>query len=266
MGNVPDKCDNPTGTVRQDLYIKGTCKHAVYEDERFEDVVSENFHCVICTNVLKDPVMCCHNEHIFCRACITKHLARSQLCPSCVEPLTVDTLRVPPRIVLNCLSEFKIRCDFYDRGCQQIVQLGKLERHVKECGFTPAVCSNEGCQSEMNARDLIHHETALCEKRRVQCHNCSELKQEMETVKETLTTANKKLDGIEAKQQQLVADVNDKLGKLEANNQQINQNLILVAEQLGRISEGTAYGAWASQNEQQRSSVASKDHQWLAKE
>jgi hypothetical protein len=59
MGNVPDKCDNPTGTVRQDLYIKGTCKHAVYEDERFEDVVSENFHCVICTNVLKDPVTVC---------------------------------------------------------------------------------------------------------------------------------------------------------------------------------------------------------------
>ena len=29
-----------------------------YRDERFENDVDENFHCPICMNVLKDPVMC----------------------------------------------------------------------------------------------------------------------------------------------------------------------------------------------------------------
>ena len=232
------------------------CEHAEhgnggggYEGERFQDIVRKDFHCTICTNVFKDPVMCYQNaEHIFCRACITKHLANSQTCPSCKGPLTVHTLLVAPCSIVSCLSKLKIRCDFHDRGCQQIVQLGKLEGHVKECGFAPAVCSNEGCQIEVNARDLIHHETTVCEKRRVQCHSCAELKHEMEAMKEKLTTASKKLDGIEAKQEKLIADVNDKLGKLEADNEELKQNLSVVVEHIGRTSKGTSHEASASEN------------------
>ena len=274
MGYVLYKVDSSTGEIGQDtgsgtgsgrlmaMAASSSKLRFGYEDERFEDIVSENFHCIICTNVFKDPVMCRQNEHIFCRVCITKHLARSQTCPSCIEPLTVDTLLTPPRIILSCLEEFKIRCDFYERGCRQIVQLGKLERHVKECGFMPAVCPNEGCHVEVNARDLLHHKTAVCEKRRVQCHKCAELKQEMQVVKKELT---KKLVGIEAKQDKFVADVNDKLGKLELNTQQleadnrvIKQNLSVVIEQLGRIVKGTSYEASASQSEMQKSPTASK--------
>ena len=254
MGNVPDKArtstSSSTGEIRQDWQdVTGSRRQMAiaasqrgqharhgrahgYEDDRFEDIVSENFHCIICTNVLKDPVMCRQNEHIFCRACITKHLARSQTCPSCIEPLTVDTLLTPPRIILSCLEEFKIRCDFYERGCRNIVQLGNLERHVQDCGFMPVVCPNDGCYVEMNARDLLHHETAVCEKRRVQCHNCAELKQELQVVKEELTTASK----------QLIADVNCKLGKLElhtqqleADNKEIKQKLGVLVDQLGLL-------------------------------
>ena len=35
-----------------------------YEDELFQYPVGSSLHCCICTNVIKDPVMC-HNEHIF---------------------------------------------------------------------------------------------------------------------------------------------------------------------------------------------------------
>ena len=80
-----------------------------YEDERLEHVVSQTLHCIICTNVIKDPVMCQRNEHLFCRACITVHLMYSQTCPTCMEPLTVETLRQPSRTVMNLLSELKIR-------------------------------------------------------------------------------------------------------------------------------------------------------------
>ena len=161
-----------------------------YEDEHFESTVSNNFHCAICFNVFKDPVMCKYNEHIFCRNCITKHLANSQTCPSCKDVLTVQTLREAPRIVKDCLSEFRIRCEFFKRGCG-FVELGKLERHVMECGFAPVVCSNEGCDAEVNKRDLIHHETAVCEHRRVKCHNCEQIRQELNDV-------NKRLGNMEA--------------------------------------------------------------------
>ncbi len=155
-----------------------------YDDERFEHVVSQSFHCIICTNVFKDPVMCRHNEHLFCRACITRHLMNSQTCPTCMEPLTVDTLTQAPRGIRNILAELKIRCEFFDRGCGKFVELGDLERHVADCGFAPVVCSNAGCQLEVNKQDLIHHETAMCELRRVQCHSCDKLSQEMAAMNE----------------------------------------------------------------------------------
>ena len=47
---------------------------AGYEDSRFETKVDVNLHCVICTEVLKDPVQCSRNEHHFCSKCIAKHL------------------------------------------------------------------------------------------------------------------------------------------------------------------------------------------------
>ncbi|CAB4029907.1 kelch 20 [Paramuricea clavata] len=36
-----------------------------YEDSRFEKAVDAHFHCSICYNVLKEPMMCRNNEHIF---------------------------------------------------------------------------------------------------------------------------------------------------------------------------------------------------------
>ena len=153
-----------------------------YEDELFQYPVGPSLHCCICTNVIKDPVMC-HNEHIFCRACITRHLMYSHTCPTCMQPLTVETLRQAPRGVRNMLAELQIRCKFFDRGCGKFVQLGDLERHVAYCGFAPAICSNEGCQLEVNKQDLLHHETAVCELRRVKCHSCNDIKREMDTVK-----------------------------------------------------------------------------------
>ena len=124
-----------------------------YEDELFQYPVGPSLHCCICTNVIKDPVMR-HNEHIFCRACITTHLMYSHTCPTCMQPLTVETLRQTTWGIRNLLSELQIRCEFFDRGCGKFVQLGDLERHVADCGFAPAVCSNEGCQLEVIKQDL----------------------------------------------------------------------------------------------------------------
>ena len=164
-----------------------------YEDERFENVVSQNFHCPICLNVFKDPMMCQRNQHNFC-PCITRHLENSQKCPSCQEEITLGTLNKAPRILTNYLSELKIRCDYFRRGCREFVQLGDLERHVKDCGFTPVLCSNEGCVVEMNKRDRTHHETEVCEFRKVKCHDCSEIRKEVDEVKVNLKEANEKLD------------------------------------------------------------------------
>ena len=154
-----------------------------YEDARFENVVDENYHCPICMNVLKEPVMCQRNEHYFCNECITKHLENSQTCPTCMDQLTAETLRRPPRIVTSYLLNLKIRCDYLQRGCRDIVRLEDLKTHVESCGFSPAVCSNDGCLMEINKRDKTHHESEVCDFRRVRCHDCAEVKKELTEIK-----------------------------------------------------------------------------------
>ena len=233
-----------------------TSKFAVYdtgyEDERFKHVVSQTLHCILCTNVIKDPVTCQRNEHLFCRACITIHLMYSSKCPTCMEPLTVETLRQAPRGIRNLLSELNIRCTFFDRGCGKFVQLGDLERHVADCGFAPAVCSNEGCQLEVNKQDLLHHETAVCELRRVKCHSCYEIRREMDTMKVNLAAMNEKFDRNEENVKAVAAEVKlvqQQLNKqeknkrrLKADNVEIKKSLNEIMKQLERMIQQTSDG------------------------
>ena len=156
-----------------------------YEDNRFEIVVSQRFHCPICFLVLKDPVMC-KNEHYYCSFCIKKHLENSSFCPTCLEHLTVATLRPAPRIVNDCISELNIHCDFNSRGCPEMVQVGNLKRHVASCGFSPVQCSNNGCNVLLNARDKPHHETEVCDFRKAESHECSQLKNEVKEMKDEM--------------------------------------------------------------------------------
>ena len=239
-----------------------------YEDELFQYPVGPSLHCCICTNVIKDPAMC-HNEHIFCRACITRHLMYSQTCPTCMQPLTVQTLRKVPRGIRNLLSELKIRCEFVDRGCGKIVDLGDLERHVADCGFAPAFCCNEGCQLEVNKQDLLYHETAVCELRRVQCHSCNDIRRELDTVKINLAAIDRKLNeneknvvekieaNVNAMEANLVAKVNlvqEQLNKqeesnrqLKADNVEIKKSLNEITKQLERMTQQTSHEVQAEQ-------------------
>ena len=206
-----------------------------YEDERFEQRISPSFHCIICTNVIKDAVMCPENEHLFCKACITRHLENSQTCPTCIEPLTVDTLKEAPRSVRNLLAELNIRCEFFDRGCGKFILLGDLESHISDCGFAPAVCSNEGCQLEVNKQDLLHHETAVCELRRVQCHSCNDIREEMNTMKLNVASINKKLEKIETNIVEKVEIIQQQLNKQEVNIGRVQEDMVEINGSLTHI-------------------------------
>ena len=196
-----------------------------YEDELFQYPVGPSLHCCICTNVIKDPVMC-HNEHIFCRACITRHLTNSHTCPTCMQPLTVETLKQATRGIRNLLSELQIRCEFFDRGCRKFVQVGDLERHLADCGFAPAVCSNEGCQLEVNKQDLLHHETAVCELRRVKCHSCNDIRREMDTMRGNFAAMDEKLKGI-----------GETLVRNETNVKAVKEDVVQLVQQLNKQEE-----------------------------
>ena len=146
-----------------------------YEDSRFETKVDENLHCVICTEVLKDPVQCRSNEHHFCRNCIAQHLKHSPKCPICQDPLTVETLAKPQRFLANTLACLKISCDNSNRGCRKVVELGSLATHVVSCEFSPMPCSNDQCEEIISRRDKEIHENKVCDFRQVKCDYCGQM-------------------------------------------------------------------------------------------
>ena len=127
--------------------------------------------CAICLNVLKQPMQCTRNEHFFCQPCITRHLAQTQRCPTCIEPLTIQTLR-PARFVKDLISQLNIRCDNADRGCVEMVKLEMLEGHVANCEFSAVQCSNDGCEVIINRRDQLNHEMNDCNFRQGKCEVC----------------------------------------------------------------------------------------------
>ena len=146
-----------------------------YEDERFETKVDDNLHCVICREVLKDPVQCRRNEHHFCRNCVIEHLRHSRNCPTCKDPLTVETLVKPQRFLANTLSSLKISCDNAQRGCRAVVKLGSLNTHIASCGFSPVPCSNDQCDEIISRRDKEIHENKVCDFRLVKCDYCGQM-------------------------------------------------------------------------------------------
>ncbi|CAB4029093.1 E3 ubiquitin- ligase NRDP1, partial [Paramuricea clavata] len=165
-----------------------------YEDCRFEKDVDENFHCSICYNVLKEPRTCRNNDHIFCLACITQHLkVNSQTCPECNEHLSVHTLR-RPRVLNNMLCKLKINCDHASRGCPQFTCLEDLKTHVVNCGYAPVLCSNAECGMEINKQDKVHHETEVCDYRKVKCHDCEQIREDVGTLKGSLIELDGKVE------------------------------------------------------------------------
>ncbi|CAB3995573.1 RING finger 151-like [Paramuricea clavata] len=188
-----------------------------YEDSRFEKDVDENFHCSICYNVLKEPRMCRNNEHIFCLACISEHLrVNSQTCPECSEHLSVDTLR-RARLASNYLSKLKINCDHASRGCAELTCLEDLETHVANCDYAPVLCSNAECGMVINKRERVHHETAVCRHKRMKCHDCGQIQEDVGTLKESLMELDGKVEAANKEMKNNHDEVKKVVGELEGS-------------------------------------------------
>ena len=146
-----------------------------YDTGRFRSAIDDGFICCICLCVLKDPMQCENNEHYFCSGCIKEHLEKtSHSCPVCQDKLSAETLRKAPRIVGDCVSRYKITCDYATRGCDKVLELGTLQTHVQDCDFMPVSCSNEGCDKIVSKRDVNQHESELCQFKTTTCDDCGE--------------------------------------------------------------------------------------------
>ncbi len=180
-----------------------------YDEGRFEGPVRPDLFCSICHGVLRNPRICQNKEHPFCLACISPHLQNSHTCPECREHLTPETLKNPPRFLMNTLSELKIKCGYNERGCPGYVLLGNLQRHDDRCGFAPVTCGNEGCEKEVNRRDKEIHERELCQFRIPKCHDCTEIKTNQAKGEAETAQVKAKQDEMKGSQDEMKASLDE---------------------------------------------------------
>ena len=214
-------------------YIQG------YDEERFVTTLNRNFICLICFNVLKDPVLCPRNQHCFCRGCITKHLENAKRCPTCADELTVETLIEAPRMIKDILNELNIRCVYSERGCQEILQLQHLERHEATCGFTPAVCTNQGCGVTVNKRDLIHHESEVCEFRKLKCHSCGEITKILADVEKRIANMETNMATNMAKME-TIDTMETQMKNIQTNMATIQKNVVNMDTRMANVEKNMA--------------------------
>ena len=206
-----------------------------YDTSRFQSAIDDGFICCICLCVLKDPMQCENNEHYFCSGCIKEHLKKtSHSCPVCQDKLSVETLRKAPRIVGDCVSRYKISCDYATRGCDEVLELGTLQTHVQDCDFMSVSCSNEGCDKIVNKCVLKQHENELCQFKTTTCDDCGqktphhkygahgcvlrrdvdEMKKDLADVKKNMADTKKDLADMKATQHEMVNEMREGMQRI----------------------------------------------------
>ncbi|CAG2166570.1 unnamed protein product [Oppiella nova] len=110
------------------------------DKSRFVDISTDDlneFICGICMDVFENPVFspCCRQT--YCKDCITGWLKNQKTCPNDRKPLTVNLLSSPPRVLINLMNKLRIRCDFHDTGCQEVLKLCELSDHKDSCLRNP---------------------------------------------------------------------------------------------------------------------------------
>lgn len=94
--------------------------------------------CPMCKDVLQQPLEAplpggC--EHPCCKDCWLQWLPNSPTCPVCCDPINPNKLLPLPRLAWNRLCSMQLHCDYWDQGCQAVVQLDKLNDHTTGCPF-----------------------------------------------------------------------------------------------------------------------------------
>ena len=136
----------------------------------------EELKCPICLELVSDPVQTTCG-HLFCGKCIEG----IQQCPVDRESFTTTPDHFNNRRVRN----FKVNCSNKEKGCKWQGDLGDADKHKNtSCNFAIVVCTNDGCDLEMERRRLDNHLSKSCSQRRHKCPYCSH----QDTYQEVFTT------------------------------------------------------------------------------
>ena len=133
-----------------------TLKRALVVGWSDEDL--DEFTCGICHDILVEPMFsdCCRQT--YCKNCIEQWLTDNNSCPNDRSLLTTNELSEAPRMVYNVLGNIKMKCRFYENGCDVIVKLSKFEDHLKICQFNKCKKCGSNIDKEHNCLEVLKDE------------------------------------------------------------------------------------------------------------
>ena len=133
-----------------------------YEIERFVSEINQSLICQICYKVYEVPKMLSQCEHIFCFGCIEQFVITGNHCPIDHKPVESSHVEDAPKAILDYVSALRIKCDFNEYGCKEVVSLNRLLLHRLNCHFHPErrvecdVCGLEAERIQMSEHNCIH--------------------------------------------------------------------------------------------------------------
>ena len=108
-----------------------------WDVDRFPGEVDSELICCICTGVLEDPAESpC--RHVFCSACVKPWINKKSTCPQSRANISEEDLKPVVPILKNIVDKRKICCEYKENGCEDIVTIEALQRHLEKCLFEPS--------------------------------------------------------------------------------------------------------------------------------
>ena len=150
-----------------------TAVYGGYEYE-FADKLDGKFYCLVCHNVLRDPILtgCC-GQH-YCESCLEQCNSTfyDKKCPHCRQ-LNYTTLLDKP--LQREIKGLKVFCVNRSLGCKWSKELEKLPRHLESnkdgCEFVRVECVLN-CGEKITRGHLTKHLNHECPQRPYECGYC----------------------------------------------------------------------------------------------
>ena len=133
----------------------------------------DDYQCMICAKVLKEPHLtdCC-GQH-FCQACLEQWFKKQarKICPHCRSETFTHMRDLPLKRKIDILEVY---CPNQKEGCKEVMKLGALDAHKRVCGFAKVTCT-QGCGRFLLRKGLAQHCIDECSKRKIWCKYCGKL-------------------------------------------------------------------------------------------
>ena len=137
---------------------------------KFVKELPDDYLCMICAKVLNEPhVTDCCGQH-FCQVCLEQWFKKQakKICPHCRSE-SFNHMRYLP--LKRKIDDLEVYCPNQKEGCKVITKLGELDSHKNGCGYAKVECS-QGCGQSILRKDLMHHCSIECAKRKTKCKYC----------------------------------------------------------------------------------------------